>query len=527
MQDRHPSDVSSRRDFLKSVGATTAIAGVGALSKVGVAECKHEPPLTYLSAKKLAKLIADRHMSALEVAEAYLKRIREVNPKLNAIVQMDAERIRAEARQADNDLSKGVTRGPLHGVPFTIKDCLLTKGIITTNGCPELRSYVPTEDATVVKRLKAAGGILIGKTNVPEMCFGDTENLVYGTTNNPYRLEYSPGGSSGGEGAIIAAGGSPFGVGTDIGGSIRDPSHACGIAGIKPTSHRVPETGMLQTFPLAVGDWNAIGPIARHVEDLHLVLRIISGPDGLDPHTVPVLPVGDPNDVRLHRLRVGYFTDDGITPATPETKRTVERAAQALETAGLTVANACPPFVAQAADVWVQAMIPSWAIAMRYWQREYARIGGSAVSDKRLPFMEFLFKSLDLLYEKGDHGPERQEQFQRALRKFRMQMMEFVADYDVLLSPVVSGPAGPHLTTAEIAKLPVADFSNLVTKAMGGFYVTYNLTGWPAAVVRAGTSPEGLPIGVQIAAKPWREDVALAVAGVIEDKLDGWKPPNL
>ena len=293
MPDRHQSDVSSRREFLRSVGAATAIAGVGALPKVGVADCNFDPPLTHLSAKKLAKLIADGKVSAVKVAEAYLKRIEELNPKLNAIVQMDAERIRAEARQADKDLSKGVTKGPLHGVPFTIKECLLTKGIITTNGCPELRSYVPTEDATVVKRLKAAGGILIGKTNVPEMCFGDTENLVYGTTNNPYRLEYSPGGSSGGEGAIIAAGGSPFGVGTDIGGSIRDPSHACGIAGIKPTSHRVPETGMLQTFPLAVGDWNAIGPIARHVEDLYLVLRIISGPDGLDPHTVPVLPVGE------------------------------------------------------------------------------------------------------------------------------------------------------------------------------------------------------------------------------------------
>ena len=202
--------------------------------------------------------------------------------------RLTLNRILAEARQADSDLKRGVNRGPLHGVPFSMKDQLLTKGMITTNGCPELKGYVPTEDATVVKRLKDAGGILLGKSNVPEMCHhGITDNLVYGRTNNPYNLDHTPGGSSGGEAAIIAAGGAPFGIGTDMGGSIRGPSHACGTTGIKPTNRRVPETGMLGAFAPSVSHWNGVGPMARHVEDLGFVLDIISGPDGRDRRVPP------------------------------------------------------------------------------------------------------------------------------------------------------------------------------------------------------------------------------------------------
>ena len=524
MNNSLPNDTSSRREFLRVCGVTAMGAGVGANAVAHAVQGQAQKPLTHLSATTLAKMIADRQVSAVEVVEAHLKRIEEVNPKLNAIVQMDAEQIRSEARQADKDLQRGVNRGPLHGVPFTIKDCFLTEGIVTTNGCPELKSYVPKEDATVVKRLRKAGGILLGKTNVPEMCFGSTENLVYGRTNNPYDLSYSPGGSSGGEAAIIAAGGSPLGVGADIGGSIRVPSHSCGIAGIKPTSRRVPESGMLSAFPLAVGDWNAVGPMARYSEDLYLALRIISGPDDVDPQTIPA-PLGDPNDIPIEQLRVAFFTDDGVTTPTKETQKAVERVARELEAAGVAVVKKeRPPGVAQSSALWLRAMIPAWATAMRYWQREYARIGASAVSDNRFPFMEFVLKSLDLLHANGDYGPEHQEEFQRALQECRTQMLRFMSGFDVLLSPVASSPAGLHMTGDDIAKLPAADFWDLATKAMGGFYLTHNLTGWPAAVVRAGTCPKGLPIGIQIAAKAWREDVALAVAKIVEERCGGWEP---
>jgi amidase len=386
---------------------------------------------------------------------------------------------------------------------------------------------MPQEDATVVKRLRKAGGILIGKTNVPEMCFGSTDNLIYGRTNNPYDLSRSPGGSSGGEAAIIAAGGSPFGVGTDIGGSIRDPANVCGIAGIKPTSRRVPDTGVQSSFPLTVADWGAIGPLARYVEDLELVMQIISGPDDVDARVIP-MPMGKSRNVPIEQLRVAFFTDDGATTPTEEIRDTVERAARSLETAGAaTVKEDRPPCIGQAPDLWLHPLIPSWAASIRYRQREYARLSGTEVSVRRSPIMELVLEWLDYLYKNGDYSPERRDAVQRDVRDFRTQMMRFMGAYDVLLSPVTNIPPGPHLNVDELATLPLADLWNMVKTSSGGYYCTHNLTGYPAVVVRAGTSPEGLPIGVQIAAKAWREDIALAAAKIVENSCGGWIAPKL
>jgi amidase len=397
--------------------------------------------------------------------------------------------------------------------------------MITTNGCPELQAYIPREDATVVKRLKNAGGILLGKTNVPEMCYhGITDNLVYERTSNPYDLARTPDGSSGGEAAIISAGGSPFGLGTDIGGSIRNPSHVCGIAGIKPTSRRVPETGMLGAFPPFVAHWNGIGPMARCVEDLALVLRIISGPDGKDPRAMPV-SLTRPIDVRSDRLRVAYFTEDGETEPTAETKAAVERAVDILRKAGATVVQDRPPFFKEATDIWMPILIPSWAITARYWQRKYAQLAGSRVSQRRHFLTEWMFRWLDFLYQTGNYQPEDHCRLQRALERYEQQMLVFVQSYDALISPVLNQSAVPHPTPEGMDKIPFAEFLSLVKRHGGAFSMAYNLTGWPAAVVRAGETSEGLPIGVQIAAKPWKDDVAIAVAAVIENGLGGWQPP--
>lgn len=527
MQNRQQTNYSSRRDFLRSAGAAAAIAGIGALPKVGFATSKSNPPLTHLSAKTLAKLIADREVSAVEVVEAHLKRIKEVNPKLNAIVQMDAERIRAEARQADKDLRQGVNRGPLQGVPFTMKDQMLTKGIITTNGCPELRSYVPTEDATVVKRLKDAGGILLGKTNVPEMCYhGGSDNLVYGRTNNPYDGRRTPGGSSGGEAAIIAACGSPFGLGSDIGNSIRAPAHFCGIAGIKPTCRLVPETGLLNAFPSTFYDWNCIGPMARHVEDLEFVLQIISGPDGVDPYVVPV-EMGRSYDLRMGGLRVALCTDDGATKPTKETMEAVQRAAKALRESGANVVEARPPRIDQAQDIWIYNILPLWLSSIRYYPKEYAKLADSKVAEKRHFSTEGLLQGLEAAVKESDFGFDRQLELLGTLQQYREEMMRFIGNYDAILSPVTNQPAWPHPDPTKPQNDSGKEDWASIKARTGGFCVAYNLTGWPAAVVRAGTSPEGLPIGVQIAAKPWKDNVALAVAGVIENKLGGWKPPSL
>ena len=206
-------------------------------------------------ATELARLMQTKGVSSLEVVTAYLDRIDVVNPKLNAVVQLTAEKALGQARVCDAALARGESKGPLHGVPVTIKDSLDTAGVITTGGTKGRSSFVPEQDATVVMRLRGAGAIVLGKTNLPEICLTpETDNLVYGRTNNPYDLSRTPGGSSGGEAAIIAAGGSPLGIGTDIFASIRFPCHCCGIAGIKPTSGRVPRTGDILAFSVGALD---------------------------------------------------------------------------------------------------------------------------------------------------------------------------------------------------------------------------------------------------------------------------------
>ncbi len=300
--------------------------------------------LIWTSATSLARAIRDRDVSSEEVVRAHLDRIEEVNPKLNAVVQLAAERALSEAQAADAALAHGDLKGPLHGVPITLKDSIDTEGIVTTGGTKGRASFVPHRDATVGARLRNAGAILMGKTNTPELTMAaGTDNLIYGRTNNPYDLSRSPGGSSGGAGAIIASGGSPLDLGSDTGGSIRLPAHFCGIAGIKPTSGRVPRTGHIIPWGLgAVDAFTQIGPMARFVEDLILALPILSGVDWEDPAIVP-MPLEDPDAVDPKRLRVAVYTDDGKVPPTPEIALAVKAAASAVRDAGASVEEDRPP----------------------------------------------------------------------------------------------------------------------------------------------------------------------------------------
>ena len=277
--------------------------------------------IIYRSAKSIAQAIRDGEVSSVEVVQAHLDRIGEVNERLNAVVALCTERALSEARDADAAIARGDSVGPLHGVPMTLKDSLDTEGVITTGGTLGRLNHVPKRDSTVAARLRGAGAILLGKTNTPEITFaGETDNLVYGRTNNPYGLDRTPGGSSGGAGAIIAAGGSPFDIGSDTGGSVRLPAHFNGIAGIKPNSGRVPRTGHI--IPYAAGAEDAYtqnGPMARYVEDLALILPIISGPDWEDPAIVP-MPLGDSADVALGDLRIAFYTSaPGYMAPTRET----------------------------------------------------------------------------------------------------------------------------------------------------------------------------------------------------------------
>ncbi|MEK6721414.1 MAG: amidase [Chloroflexota bacterium] len=465
-----------------------------------------EPTVTnehrFRSASRLADDIRSGRTSSEEIVEACLARIAEVNPVINAVVKL-AHDAREEARRADAELAAGHVRGPLHGVPFTLKDSLDTAGVVTTAGTIGWRDRVPEHDATVAARLKAAGGILLGKTNTPEFTWSDeTKNDVYGRTSNPYDPARTPGGSSGGPAAIVAAGGSPFDIGSDTGDSIRQPAHVCGIAGIKPTSGRVPRTGHWPSFRGLLENLTQLGPMARRVEDLALILPIIAGPDGEDPHVHPV-PLGDPAAIRPETLRVVVFTDNGVRTPTPETVVAVRRAADALALAGAQVREEVPPRIAEAADVWrrlIDADGRSWL------QRLITAAGtagrGSYAGDPDWPdgLVPLPGDRLSALVEVADD--------------VRSALLRWMQDVDLIVGPVMPQPAIRHGESNE--------------PWFGDTYAdVHNLTGWPAVVVRAGTSPEGLPIGVQLVAAPWREDIALAAASVVEAATGGWQPPPI
>lgn len=460
--------------------------------------------LIYKSVRSIAKAIKNKEVSAVEIVEANLKRIEEVNGKLNAVVQLCADRALGEAREADASLARGETKGVLHGVPMTLKDSLDTQGVISTGGTKGRENFVPEEDATLVARLRSAGAILLGKTNTPELTLaGETDNLVFGRTNNPYDLTRTPGGSSGGAGAIVTSGGSPFDIGSDTGGSIRGPAHMCGITGIKPTSGRVPRTGHIIPYGLGASDaLTQNGPMARFVEDLALILPIIAGPDWKDPAIVD-MPLLDPNNVDIRSLRVAVHSNNGMVTPTDETIAAVNTAAKALSDAGVTV----------------QEDLPREALALhlefrdsggdgRAWVRRLLKKYGTTEPH---PWLVRNFVKTDSVSAAEFSALlERQDEY-------RSKMLGFMQNYDAILCPVSPFPAREH---GEAMK-------DDMPKGSGSYTGAYNMTGWPGAVVRCGTSPEGLPIGLQVVARPWREDVAIALVQQLETALGGWQPPSI
>src|SRR5215467_9674156 len=289
--------------------------------------------IVFSSTTQLATAIRAGHVSATEVLEAHLAQIDKHNPALNAIITMGAERAHERAREADEALARGEIWGPLHGVPFTLKDAPATAGMRTTTGFPPLADYVPTVDSTVTARLKAAGGILVGKTNVAMMLADyQSNNPIFGRTNNPWNIERTPGGSSGGAAAALAAGMTPFEIGTDLSGSIRLPAHFCGVFGLKPTEHRVPLTGLIPGLPgpRPVRIMSCVGPMARTVEDLALLYSIIAGPDGRDTEVQPV-PIDEVPQLALKQLRVGFTPTFSGLPVATEVRAAVEELAKQLQ----------------------------------------------------------------------------------------------------------------------------------------------------------------------------------------------------
>jgi len=460
--------------------------------------------LTFQSATSLAEAIRKKQVSSSEVMEAHLAHIQRANPPINAIVRVLAETAREEARRADQAVARGDSLRPFHGVPMTVKDAWEVAGVNSTGGTLGRANFIPLEDATVIARMRKAGAIPIGMTNLPELSFAfESDNLVHGRTNNPYNLERTPGGSGGGGSAAIAAGMSPIEIGADLGGSIRLPSHFAGIAGIRPTTGRAPMTGY---FPPSLGwvsHFSAAGPMARTVEDLAAALPLISGPDWLDARVQDV-PLGDPRGVNLKGLRVAVHTDNGIMPARADIAATVLKAAKSLEDAGAIVEQAIPTGIEQCLDIFLAIANADAGEGLRSLLR--------SIGTERSHFL--LDGALDMSREQR---PAAWLQMQWVhVDTYRSAMTRFLKNYDLILCPVNALPAIEHGTCFREDIIPAFSYT-----------VAHNLTGWPGAVVRCGTSTEGLPIGVQAVARPWREDVALAVAQHLETAHGGYQRPPL
>ena len=459
--------------------------------------------LFYQPARAMVRALQNREISSKELTEAHLARINEVNPAINAVVLLDAEGALATADERDRESARGESRGPLHGLPITIKDSLETAGMVTTAGTEGRACLVPDEDATVVSRLKGAGIVLMGKSNTPELTMTwESDNLVYGRTNNPYDLSRSPSGSSGGAAAIIAAGGSPLDIGTDSAGSIRMPAHYCGIAGLKPTQGRVSRAGHVPPHGMgATGPLNQVGPMARYVDDLWLALPVISGVDGRDPAIVP-MPLSGPASVSLRGLRCVYFTGIGDVEPDKATSEAVESAANVLRESGVDVREGTVPGMARVTDLCDRLGSADGYL----WLRRQLEAAGTANVDP-------------VLVERiGKAKPISSAELMALLEEMdsvRGEMLAFMDGCDLILSPTGAAPALPH-GEANKDDYPDAIYTR-----------PYNLTGWPGCVVRAGTSPDGLPIGVQLGAGSWREDIVLAAAKAVESGLGGWQAPTL
>jgi len=416
----------------------------------------------------LARAIRDKRVSSVEVVRAHLEHIHTVNPRLNAVVFATAESALKEARNADRRNTGKSVLGPLHGVPFTAKDIFNTAGLPTTAGLRMMRSHVPDHDATVIARMRRAGAILIGKTNCPPGGAGvESWKSMHGGTRNPYDISRTPGGSSSGEAAIIAAAGSPLGLGSDSGGSIRMPASFCGIAALKPSAGLIPVTGAYG-LPGGLSDSRSqVGPMARYVSDLALALPVLIGPDGVDSGVVPVpLPKRTP---KLLGLRVAWYADDGMAKPTKEVAAAVRSAARALADEGCVVTEERLPQLAEA-----------WQVTVAYW-------GWRPMSQQRLL---------------------------RRWDAFRGTVLKFMARFDLVLSPVA-----PDIAPLYKAKI--------VGDHMFSYTVPYSLSGNPCVVVRAGTSPENMPIGVQVVARNFNDLVALRAARAIERALGGWRPASV
>lgn len=455
--------------------------------------------LTSESATALLQLIKTHTASSVEIVEAHLRQIEQTNPALNAIVTI-APDVLERARERDRELAQGSVRGSLHGLPITVKDTIDTASIRTTRGSRLFAGNVPAKDAAVVERLKTAGAIVLGKTNVPEMAFPyETDNPVFGRTNNPHDLNRTSGGSSGGEAAAIAAKLSPAGVGSDLSGSIRVPAHFCGIAGLKPTAGAVPMEGHL---PQAVGPLSlgaVIGPMARHIDDLALLFAVMAG-----KHETESLE----RERDLIGIRVASLVDDEVTPVEDDIAGAILRAERILQEAGLKVIKERPPAIGDGSRLWIELFSEAAKGQIRELYRCHEDDAGAAVSlvlqsdhqksfAERINFAEMLAAAV----------VERE--------RLRERLLRWMRDTPLILAPASATVAFAH----GAARIEVNGRSMSIFRSCAYSHAA-NVFGLPAAVLPVTRTREGLPIGVQLIGRPAEEWRVLAAAAMIERQAE-------
>lgn len=453
------------------------------------------------TAREIAAQIRKKEISPAEAARVHLDRIERLNPSLNAFVHWNPEMVLAQARGAEKAILRGADVGLLHGVPLSIKSSIDVAGHRCEAGTRLRAGYIAAQDAPLVARLRAAGAVILGVTNTPELLMAwETDNRLYGRTNNPWDLSRAAGGSSGGEAAAIAAGLSAGGVGSDGGGSIREPAHFCGICGLKPTPGRIPSTGH---FPKSGGPFallGVVGPMARTVGDLQVLFKVMAGADDGDPSAAPV-PIREIHEQELKGMRIGFFEDDGRTPVTAETRSAVRRSAGVLEDAGFRVECFRPDGLEEARELWWKLFGTAGGMILGPMLRGHE-------SDLSPIMREFSSWTSAEPAHSGDSllatWLGRDDVRERILRQMKK--------YCVLICPTAAIPAFRHGEREWHVEGKTVKYLDAWS-----YCEWFNLLGFPAAVVPMSVSQEGLPIGVQIVGRPWEEELVLTIAAALEE----------
>jgi Asp-tRNA(Asn)/Glu-tRNA(Gln) amidotransferase A subunit family amidase len=473
--------------------------------------------LNFLPAVVLAEQIRNKKLSPVELVDAHLSRIERLNPSLNAFIEIDFDGARRAARQAEEKITRNETLGLLHGVPISIKSSIEVQGMRCEAGTRLRAGVIAKQDAPLVERLRAAGAIILGTTNAPELLMAwETDNLLYGRTNNPWDLSRTAGGSSGGESAAVASGCSAGGVGSDGGGSIRVPAHFCGICGLKPTPGRIPATGH---FPNSVGPFaltGVVGPMTRTIADLKVFFEAMQGPDDGDPSAAPV-PVHWSSQQELKKTRIAYFEDDGRTPVTPETRASVRKAADLLLRAGFQVEAFRPQKLEKARQLW-------W----KFFGITGGMLVGEMVKGHEQELSPITKEFLEWVAEGPSHTTASLLDMWIQRDVVRMEIFKQMQEFPILLCPAAAIPAFHHGERSWQIEGQIAGKAEAKTvKYLDAWSYTewFNLLGMPASVLPIGQSSEGLPIGVQIAGKPWQEELVLSIAEVLERERGEWQAP--